>query len=431
MKAIVGLKLEDCDQPLVPDKNFKTGREAFQKKFGDITSLEEDLLRVSAGIFVTDLAFKREPREDHIRDINLTIPVVNFHALQNAKEEIEEVLFILSTDNWSIDFTQLKGTPETPRDWPQKKSGTTLLFSGGLDSYCYASTVLKKKEPLMLVSHVTHNKVVESSQNSLKVGLDKIAGYKIDRFPCRVFARSISGYPFPKDHDREESQRTRSFLFLAIACLIARRVGFLKVVTIAENGQFAIHLPLTAARVGPFSTHTAHPEFVSKMQSLMKKILNASKLNIANPFLYKTKAEVISSIDNTYQTLFPLSVSCWRGSRVQSNNHCGECVPCIARRIAFEANGIKYNEYHRNLFSEKIEDKSEDDIGKRNLIDLIEFIKHFHTLSPTNKDEFIDIFPELVNPYVDLGQAIKMYTRFAKEAFLVFKKYQNLKAIVN
>ena len=169
MKAIVNSKISACDQPLVPDKNFKTGKETFIGKFGEITSLEEDLLKVAAAIFAVDLAFKRDAREDHIRDIELSIPVINFHAFERAKEEIEEILFVLSSDNWNINFTQISGSPEEQRKWPTKK-GTTLLFSGGLDSFCYASTLLKRKEPLILASHVTHNKVVEESQNLLKNG---------------------------------------------------------------------------------------------------------------------------------------------------------------------------------------------------------------------------------------------------------------------
>ena len=116
---------------------------------------------------------------------------------------------------------------------------------------------------------------------------------------------------------------------------------------------------------------------------------------------------------------------------MQSNNHCGECVPCISRRIALEANGLNFNEYQRDIFSETIGNKSETDTGKRNLVELIEFVKHFDSISAQNKNAFIDLFPDLVNEYIDQDLAIQMYARFAKEAFRVFKGYKNLGKILN
>ena len=76
--------------------------------------------------------------------------------------------------------------------------------------------------------------------------------------------------PFPKDNFRENSQRTRSFLFLTLAALVTRRCGFNKVLFMAENGQFAIHLPLNSSSVGPFSTHTADPQFIQLIKYAFK-----------------------------------------------------------------------------------------------------------------------------------------------------------------
>jgi hypothetical protein len=57
----------------------------------------------------------------------------------------------------------------------------------------------------------------------------------------------------------------------------------------------AIHLPLTAARIGAFSTHTAHPDFVIEMEGLLGDVLSF-KLRIVNPFLYRTKAECVTGL---------------------------------------------------------------------------------------------------------------------------------------
>ena len=80
---------------------------------------------------------------------------------------------------------------------------------------------------------------------------------------------------------------------LAIGSLAARRSGQSEVVMIAENGQMAIHLPLSAARIGAFSTHTAHPQFVQLASEFFSKSLDYP-IQISNPYLYKTKAEVVA-----------------------------------------------------------------------------------------------------------------------------------------
>jgi hypothetical protein len=69
----------------------------------------------------------------------------------------------------------------------------------------------------------------------------------------RFFVSAKSAPPSPTlKFDSENSQRSRSYLFLTLAALCARRVGHDEVLVIAENGQMAIHLPITQARIGPY-----------------------------------------------------------------------------------------------------------------------------------------------------------------------------------
>ncbi len=67
-------------------------------------------------------------------------------------------------------------------------------------------------------------------------------------------AKAASRY-FP---GMESSQRSRTFLFVGAAAVIAA-VGGSGQVWLNENGIMALHVPLTAARVGSLSTHTAAP----------------------------------------------------------------------------------------------------------------------------------------------------------------------------
>lgn len=138
------------------------------------------------------------------------------------------------------------------------------------------------------------NHIVDACQNKIHDAIEKHYKTQIRHIHIKVYGRNQGGYDFPKDDLRENTQRTRSFLFLSLAALVTRRCDFNKILFMAENGQFAIHLPLNSARVGPFSTHTADPEFVARVQKIFQMLLGNPDFEIHNPFLYKTKAEVFA-----------------------------------------------------------------------------------------------------------------------------------------
>ncbi len=231
------------------------------------------------------------------------------------------------------------------------------------------------------MSHITGNQNISRSQASLFEYLNSTFPSQFNRTSIRVGGvnRTQDGYPFPTDQAREESQRTRSFLFLTLAGIAARRIGAKDVIMIAENGQLAIHLPLTAARISAFSTHTAHPEFIEIMTNILRAVLSFN-IRIHNPFLYMTKAEVVRTIQRNEATMVPTTISCWMSARITGGyTHCGVCIPCIIRRIANECNGIKVDEYSRDILSEDIANLDPNDIGRRNLVELAEFVRFFRT----------------------------------------------------
>ena len=354
-----------------PGTNLRTGENDLSRVFGPLLTIEKDALRVASAIYACDLAFRRGEREEFTRAIELTIPVVNRELFNSVREEITYALYTLSDDTWQINFTQDISTNVTFQAY-MPYEGKVLLFSGGIDSFAAAMGLGFAKENVQLVSHVTANHVVSNAQET-------IYSYLQNKFPGQ-FERTVihaggvnkdpKGFPFPIDEDREETQRTRSFLFLTFAAIVARRRTINDIIMIAENGQMAIHVPLTAARIGAFSTQTAHPEFINSMNLILSKLFTFN-FNIHNPFLYLTKGEVVQSsllkdIDAISQT-----VSCWRSTRLSGpKTHCGECIPCYIRRIANEANNILIDEYDRNVFLENVKKLKPDDIGKRNLMEL-------------------------------------------------------------
>jgi 7-cyano-7-deazaguanine synthase in queuosine biosynthesis len=415
---------------LKPDYNLRTGITDFSDFFAEPTSLEKDLLLVASTIYACDLAFKRGKREEITRDIEVTIPVVNFHAFEHLNDQLIQILWLLSHDNWKVNFTQIIGgeRPEEKKDW-QESVGKTLLFSGGLDSLAGAVDLMDEfgVEGVQLASHITANTTTRHSQQSLLQYLYDHYKSEPARVVIRTGGRKYKEFDFPSDDAREETQRTRSFMFLTIAALAARRSGKSEIVMIAENGQMAIHLPLSVSRIGAFSTHTAHPEFVSEVGSYFTNLLSFP-VRIENPYLYKTKAETISKLVKSHQKAVEMSVSCWRGSRLSKDfNHCGECVPCLIRRISTEYNGLKLDEFARQLLDEDINKLNFDDEGRRNLTELAEFAKNFELFNDT---EIEFNFPDLTSPYIDKEEAIDMYRRFSSETRSVLSNYKSVVPIL-
>nr|WP_321234961.1 7-cyano-7-deazaguanine synthase [uncultured Psychroserpens sp.] len=429
MKIKVTDKTSSTNLDLISGENLYNGENAFNNYFDDTTSLEVDLLNVASGIFAADLAVKRNELEDYIRTIEISIEVVNFHAFERIKDLLEEALFVLSSDNWTIRFIPIDGKPEESKDWPNKK-GTVLLFSGGLDSLSGVVHFKNQKSDLVLVSHINQNRVVKASQEGVLKLLNEFYKTELPYFPYRVFGRNKGEFTFPTDVERENTQRTRSFLFLSLAALTARRVGFRKIISMAENGQFAIHLPLNPSRVGPFSTHTANPKFVDLAKEIFLKLLSLENLDIVNPFLYKTKGEVVGILDKEIANNANKSISCWKASRVSAKNHCGECIPCLSRRISLEYNGVHLDEYSRDLLTEKISSLNPEDNGKRNLIDFLEFISKFKGYSDSDLDNLMIHFPDLYNDSIDEKEALRMYSRMSIQAYKVFDNYPEVKKMM-
>jgi 7-cyano-7-deazaguanine synthase in queuosine biosynthesis len=413
---------------LKPDANLRTGIKDFEKAFGAATSLEKDALLVAAAIQAADVACRRGEREKFSRTMEITVPVVNIQAFDLLREDLEILLYTLSPDAWILTFEQSgAGTPEGLQHWTAG-NGKTLLFSGGLDSFAGAVQLLEEDgaDQVQLASHVTRNQATRSNQNELAEYLDRKFECSLERtvvFSGGDTSRKTLWYP--RDDERENTQRTRSFTFLTIAALAARRRGKDKVVMIAENGQMAIHVPLSAGRTGAFSTHTAHPEFVTQVSDFFTKLLRYT-IRVYNPYLYRTKGEVVQRLATDHKEAVPLSGSCWRGARVVGHTHCGECIPCLIRRIALEQHGLFLREYERDLFVEDVRSLPPEDDGRRNLTELAEFVHAFRTYADARIER---AYPEVINDTFAKVDAIAMYRRFGEEAVCVFQTYPSVMAL--
>lgn len=393
-----------------------TGITDFERAFGPASSLEKDLLTLASAVLAADRATLRGERERLARQIQLEVPVVNAGTLVPLVPMLETILRRLSNDSWEIVFNQLPGDPEAATQFGNR-AGQVLLFSGGLDSLA-AAVKLLGAGPMDLVSHITMNNRTRSAQNALMAA---IATGEDAPTHTQFFVSSRSDPEQALDHACETSQRTRSFLFLVLAGLVARRVGSYELVYIAENGQMAIHLPLTQGRIGAFSTHTAHPDVLVGVQGFLRAALSTS-ISVSNPFVHLTKGEVVEDIVQRFPDMVWQAESCWKNARLPADtSHCGECVPCFVRRIAIECTiSADQTAYARDVWAEDIQSLGSGDEGRRNLIDLLEFIHHLTVLTD---DEVMNEWPELYSRNLNATEVIAMYRRFSQEAIGVLRRY--------
>jgi 7-cyano-7-deazaguanine synthase in queuosine biosynthesis len=406
-------------QILVVGDNLFTGEADFRKHFGNPTSLESDLLRIAAAVFAADRAAPRGEREDISRTFELSVPVANVGRLLPLVGQVEDVLRLLSNDGWNIHLDHRSGDVESGFESPPA-TGKTLLFSGGLDSLAAGIEFGGDKVALALTSHTTRNTITAKAQVELATLLSTAGLNIVHR---QFFVSSRDGGPTNLQHAEENSQRTRSFVFLVIGALVARRTGNRELLYLAENGQMAIHLPLTQARIGAFSTHTAHPDVLAAMEKFLSGAL-AVAITIKNPFAYRTKRDIVQVVFERLPKAIPLAHSCWKNARLpHGTTHCGECIPCHVRRIAVEHTTSDVTAYARNVWLENVGSLPPEDEGRRNLIDLIEFVHRFAT---QNADDLMCEFPELYSPNIDPTRAIEMYRRFADEATTVLTRYPNV-----
>ncbi len=411
----------DADEPSRPgihlraDQNVITGATEFEKSFGAATSLELDLLLIAASVFAVDRGTPRGEREDFARRLELSVPIVNAGRLQPLVGSIEDVLRILSNDFWKVELRQQDGAIEVLET--KKENGQVLLFSGGLDSLA-AAIEFRNAGPLALVSHVTRARQTRNIQERL-VGMLAGSGTSLPHYQFFVSSRVVAGF----DHDIESSQRTRSFMFLILAALVARRLGRRDLLMIAENGQMAIHLPLSTARIGAFSTHTAHPDVLDSMTSIISSAF-VDDYTISNPYVSFTKAEVVERIWIEMRDAVPVTSSCWRTARLPEGvTHCGECVPCMVRRVAIETHGNDPTPYGRDSFAQSFSAMDVEDEARRNLADLCEFSRRFETMTDA---DLVDEWPELYSANIDRVATIEMYRRAAQQTRAVLSKYPGL-----
>ena len=297
-----------------------------------------DLLSIALSVTVADRAVHRNKSSDGwTRKIDLSIVVNDQNFWVTQRDLLVKQLSFLTTDIWDITFlksnTQHKYKP--PDALIPLDQDCVVLLSGGLDSLIGAIDLVRQGREPYAVSQVLWG----------------------DKGTQCEFANRIGLYHLQLNHNArflgpsENSQRARSFIFLAYGVLAATalecyRNGSHVTLYICENGFISINPPLTKFRLGSLSTRTTHPFYLKCFQEM----INAAGLRVKleNPYQLITKGEMLKNCADQalLKKLSHTSTSCGR-YRYYGYKHCGRCFPCLIRRAAFYAWGVRDStKYH-------------------------------------------------------------------------------------
>ena len=305
-----------------------------------------DLLEIASYVFAADTATRRgtewtndSTTEAWERDFSFVIPVRDeaFWNSDQTKELLIELLNFLSNDKYQFKFTHLKTDRPIQdyfefgdeRDWAFSGADRVLMFSGGLDSLAGAIETANNGEKLIFVSHRPVS-TLDHRQRQLVHEFRNKYSNPLVHIPVWINkAGRLS---------REHTQRTRSFLYSALGTLIAESTQS-NGVRFFENGVVSLNLPVADEVQRARASRTTHPRSLSLFTELYG-LVTGREFVVDNPFIFKTKAEVVSTIvKRDGGSLIQHTCSCAHTGHFQSKTqwHCGTCSQCIDRRIAILA----------------------------------------------------------------------------------------------
>lgn len=323
-KSNVTLKISDINQRMV----------------ANIPPVLLDLLEIATYVYCADQATSRGG--DGTRQMNAKwrrnfifhIPVRNpsLWSSSNISETLSETLSFLSDDDFNFEFHKLTHAPadlpyfEFDKNAASKSFDEVMLFSGGLDSLAGAvEELVINKRNVALVSHRSSPKIF-TRQKGLVEDLRRYAKSPFLHIPVWVHKDKALG--------REYTQRTRSFLFASLGMVVARLLNLWRI-RFYENGVISLNLPISAQLIGSRASRTTHPLALKNFSKFFGELLQHD-FSVENPFVWKTKTEVVDLISKSgCGDLIKHSTSCthtWEMTTIHS--HCGRCSQCVDRRFA-------------------------------------------------------------------------------------------------
>lgn len=354
-----------------PDGNIGLKiRDISEKAIANIPDVLLDLIDVASYVYCADQAVTRggngvrDMGAAWRREFHFHIPVrqKGLWERESVRSSLREMLGFLSDDTYQFVFHELEQRPSADQYFDFGDDGyanpidSVMLFSGGLDSLggVVAEAITDRKR-LALVSHRSNPKL-DSRQRNLVTALKA----KCTQNPPLHVPVWLSKHGAP---EAEHTQRSRSFLYAALATVVARLFGH-GGFRFYENGVISLNLPICEQVVGARATRSTHPRYINNLERFLSDLLGGP-FRVENPFLWLTKTEIINLIgDAGCADLIAQSISCVHTrDQTIAHTHCGKCSQCVHRRFSALASRFGDSDpaemYARDLLTEERTDVEE------------------------------------------------------------------------
>ena len=320
----------------------------------NVSARAADLIEIAACVYVADqMAFRSGNKTIDYGDqwyrhfrFEISVRDPDFWTDPQVTKALAGMLSFLSDDTYEFAFSECD-SPSDVGDYLNFRAtdpnpegiDRVVMFSGGLDSLGGAiESILVNRKKVTLVSH--------SSVGHIK-GIQKTL---VDELRQRA-----QGLTTPPTHvpvwahkrglvEVETTQRSRSFLYVALGAVVANLYG-LHAVDFYENGVVSVNLPLAQHTLGGRATRTTHPQTMAWFSSLLTQVFE-KPFQVRNDFFGYTKQDVVEQIEQAGTgDLIDKSISCTHTRNASHPSpHCGLCSQCLSRRFAtLGVNGGKYD----------------------------------------------------------------------------------------
>lgn len=331
------------------EPNVTIGYDSFVDDPQNLPDRVLDLLQIAAMVFCADRMVRRGERDSisnksWARSFRFHISVLDFSFWNDPKVKtaLSKALCFMTGDRaFDFDFheAEIGHFEEKKSQQMTLFSGETyrvsrvddydvMLFSGGLDSLAgILEELISKERKVIAVSHKS-NKTVVHLQKELIDRLNQDYSGKILPYGFSCHYKGMASV--------EETQRTRMFLFSAIAfavCQCFDKHSFF----VYENGVTSLNFSIQTDVINARASRTTHPKTLGLLKEFYR--LFDESFDIVAPYYRKTKEDVVKVFQKLNRLdLIASSISC-SATRTKHSMcpHCGCCSQCIDRRFAIFA----------------------------------------------------------------------------------------------
>ena len=361
---------------------------------GAVEARAADLLRIAAYVYWADQRVSRGGDADvmgvdWLRLFLVCAPVSDpdFWGSQQTRRLLSEAVGFLTDDAWTFEFGKARFDEQlslaTDQGRMRRDPEVAAVFSGGADSLCAAVELGAAGRRPVLVSHHPSTFFDSKQRNLVRLLRERRPGW---HYPHTAFLVQGSS-----EEARENSQRSRSFLYSSMGAVVAASLNIRDVV-LADNGIVSLNLPINDQLIGTLASRATHPKFISRFNRLIAHVLSPD-LIVTNPLRYRTRAEALALLkEQDLADLLQETTSCsrWRGLPGVTP-HCGSCSQCVDRRFASLAARLEEHDlgvrYKTDIFLQALDGHA--------LTTAASYVRFARTTSSLTDEELFLEYPQL------------------------------------